>query len=556
MIEKINLILAKDESLLPAWNLGDIIACDEAHPRALERSFQQAAAVSSASAWLFWDMRLGNPRESFIQEAFLQPIDIWHLGLRLGMSNQPGIIDFVAPTWMLNRDPDGNMEATSWRATHRACLVRSDVFEQIGFIRPEFQSLSGAWLEWSHRCITNGAFMRHTPALAAQGIPAEKSVDIPIEDELRFIYYRFGKRWVLWAAFRAIISGYSSPGILVALRKLLSYAPPPQRTPHILGENKRKKTVTTDECQNAKVSVLIPTIERYPYLKTLLTQLREQTFRAGQIIIVDQSPPGTCPEGFYQSFSDLPLQLIQLDKAGQCSSRNAGLQTARGDLILLLDDDVEISKTLIESHVKRLQQSNLEASCGVVDEIGGEERPKAFRLLRQSDVFPAGNSLIKKTALHRSGLFDLAYELGSRADGDLGMRLYLNGAEIVLDPEICVLHHHAPRGGLRTHGARVVTYGSSRKRLLHRDLPSVTELYLARRYFTRRQQGEMIWISVLGTFSLHASGWKKLLKMIVSLLLLPYTLWVIRSRTREVDALMKRYPIIPVLLDTQVKETL
>ena len=79
--------------------------------------------------------------------------------------------------------------------------------------------------------------------------------------------------------------------------------------------------------------------------------------------------------------------------------------------------------------------------------------PDAFTLRRASDVFPTNNTMLRKSALRLSGLFDLAYEHGPRADGDLGMRLYLSGARMLLDPEIRVLHHHAPSGGLRTHKA-------------------------------------------------------------------------------------------------------
>ena len=64
------------------------------------------------------------------------------------------------------------------------------------------------------------------------------------------------------------------------------------------------------------------------------------------------------------------------------------------------------------------------------------------------------------------------------------------GHLMVLNPEIRVLHRHAPSGGLRTHGARVITYASSRNRLTHRHLPSPTELYLGQRYFSPRHPGE------------------------------------------------------------------
>ena len=63
---------------------------------------------------------------------------------------------------------------------------------------------------------------------------------------------------------------------------------------------------------------------------------------------------------------------------------------------------------------------------------------------------------------------------------------------MMLEPAISVLHHHAPRGGLRAHGARVVTYASSRRRITHRHLPEVTEVYRSLRYFSPVQVHEAL----------------------------------------------------------------
>ncbi len=229
--------------------------------------------------------------------------------------------------------------------------------------------------------------------------------------------------------------------------------------------------------------MLIPTVDRYPYLDTLLEQLREQTVKAFEIIIVDQTARDRRQTDLAARFPDLPLRVFVLDQAGQCSSRNAGLEASRGDYILFVDDDDEVPPDLIERHLESLARFRSEASCGVAEEVGAGPLPEGFRTIRMSDVFPTNNTLLRKSALGRSGLFDLAYDRGARADGDLGMRLYLGGTLMVLNPEITLLHHHAPSGGLRIHKARVRTYASSRQRISDRHLPAKTEIYLWRRYF-------------------------------------------------------------------------
>ena len=125
------------------------------------------------------------------------------------------------------------------------------------------------------------------------------------------------------------------------------------------------------------------------------------------------------------------------------------------------------------------------------------------------------------------------------------MRLYLSGEVMILAPWIETLHHHAPVGGLREHKARVDTYAASRSRIFKSNLPTISDIYLAKRYFTPSQAREMLWISVLGTFSIKGSGLKKLLKMLVSLLSLPKNLWQVNTRRKIADKMLLTYPEIP-----------
>ena len=293
------------------------------------------------------------------------------------------------------------------------------------------------------------------------------------------------------------------------------------------------------------MTILIPTVDRYPYLEILLGQLRAQTVPPLEIVIVDQTPGDRRRSDLLEKFSDLPIELLQLDRAGQCSSRNAGIAVSRGEFLLFIDDDDEVPPDLIERHLESLARFRNDVSCGVADEDGAGPLPAAYRLTRASDGFPTNNSMIRMSALAGSGLFDLAYDRGARADADLGMRLYLSGQLMVLNSDIHVLHRHAPSGGLRTHGARVVTYASSRNKLTQRHLPTATEIYKARRYFSSRQVEETLWLSALGTFSVRGSRLRRIAKAGVALVLLPHTLWTTRQRGKIVDAMMREYPRIP-----------
>ena len=525
----------------PPWPLGRVFATEPAC-RAVHELMLRLSKESVAQACLFWDSGLGPPAPDLIIKALMRPGDVWHAGLRLGGGGWPQLLDFVAPTSMLTRDPPADIEATSWRISLRCCLMRLEVLRQMGGVHPEFITLDGTALEMGHRYAMRGALTRHTPWLLPDGVSSEVS-EIPFEDELRFIYYRFGWRWTKWALMRAVLTHYISPVKAVKAGREVSRSPrPPIPAPFV-----HDPPSTTPDLGKARVSVLIPTLERYPYLRKLLGQLQLQTINPYEIIIIDQSSRETRDTNLGSDFRNLPLKIIYLDQAGQCSARNAGLTEAEGEFILFLDDDDEVPPDLIEAHIRNLQQFQADVSSGVAEEVGAGDLPENFTYIRVSDVFPTNNTLIHRRVLETTGLFDMAYDRGARADGDIGMRIYLHGWYMVLNPEISVLHHHAPAGGLRAHKARVITYASSRQSLIQRHLPSKTEIYLAKRYFTPRQVRESLWQRVLGTFSLRGPWWRRGLKILISFLLLPHTWWQIKVLERQADQMLQLYPQIPTL---------
>jgi hypothetical protein len=87
----------------------------------------------------------------------------------------------------------------------------------------------------------------------------------------------------------------------------------------------------------------------------------------------------------------------------------------------------------------------------------------------------------------------------------------------------------------------------SRGKVFCRALASVSEFYLAGRYFPRAQVREMFWQSVLGTFSLRGSYVKRAAKLLVGGFLLPFTFWELRARTAQAKRMATQFPEIAVL---------
>lgn len=503
----------------PQWSLGRVYLTG-GRPRDVAEAL--SAREPGADYILFRDAALGVPGEAYIAALAHTPGDVWHAGLALGMAELPHMIDYVDPVWRFNRDPAPNIVATSWRLSLRACLARADVVEKLGGPDPHFETLAAASLEMGHRWIRAGALMRHVAGLVTLNDQATERPSLPLADEMRFLRLRYGRMWTAWACWRnwrrggglvETVRAFNQPQASgVPMPDSFVHASDPALPPEMSGQN-----------ENPTASILIPTLDRYPHLFNLLAQLREQTIPPLEIIVIDQTQGDGRDPNWPTAFTDLPLRVIWRDQAGQCSSRNAGLEVARGDAILFLDDDDEIEPDLIARHLSFMGRFDVDASCGVAEETGMGPLPPSFHLIRESDVFPTNNTLLRTAALKHSGLFDLAYEKGERADHDLGMRLYLSGAHLVLNPGAAVVHLHAPRGGLRQHKARVVTRASSRASIWGRQFLAPTEGYLWSRYFSSAQVQEALLIRTLGTLRGSHTGARRYARIMAMTLLLPFT---------------------------------
>ncbi len=130
------------------------------------------------------------------------------------------------------------------------------------------------------------------------------------------------------------------------------------------------------------------------------------------------------------------------------------------------------------------------------------------------------------------------------------MRIYLSGRLMVLNPDIKALHHHAPSGGLRTHGARVITYAEHRNQLTQRAIPATTRDLSSARYFSARQVREFLWIQTAATLAFRGPRLRRILKAIVGVAMLPDTLRKICRRDRDARAMLAAGPKIPRLPDT------
>ncbi len=433
----------------------------------------------------------------------------------------PDLLSYSIPLSFFNFNPfENTREYSTWLVSFENCLVDKSLLNT-SFLDARFKTLEGASSWWAYQQLFSGAIIRYTPLLKSP----QSTQQIPVYDQLRIIKYLMGFKWGVWTCIRLLLTGSIFSGLrcIGTLIRLRSQQPISATT--IDHNDWRQASLPA----NPHVSVLIPTVDRYPYLFKMLEQLKEQTIRPFEILVIDQTAASSRKP---ITISDLPLRVFTLDEAGQCRSRNLGLQHAQGEYILFLDDDDEVYPELIEDHLRNLSFFNADVSCGLCREPGQLETPKNFRMIRVADIFSTNNGMVKRLVLEQSGMFDMVYDRGQKADGDLGARMHRSGALMMMNPAIEVLHHRAPSGGLRKHNVRKITYASSRSTITYFRLPHITELYFNLKNLNTLQQREYLWHSIVGTFSMRGSIFKKVAKSAWAFLNLPRNLVELKKRLK------------------------
>jgi glycosyltransferase involved in cell wall biosynthesis len=163
-----------------------------------------------------------------------------------------------------------------------------------------------------------------------------------------------------------------------------------------------------------------------------------------EVIVIDDGSAYDVTSLLSPFQADLNLLLLRRDHCGAGAARNAGLELARGPLILLYDDDAEPTPDLIrhciEFHSKHPAEQDMALLCfepEITAEQSAFERwafPRIFGFPPEAGVYDWRFfwtcTLTLKKSIFRYGQFDPAFlmtediELGLRLDDAVGIRIY------------------------------------------------------------------------------------------------------------------------------------
>ena len=215
-----------------------------------------------------------------------------------------------------------------------------------------------------------------------------------------------------------------------------------------------------------KLTVIIPTIDRGPYLIDTIKQLKKQSYKDFEIIVADQS------EEYDES---IELQIKELSKESMryyrvaprsvTAAKNFAIKKSRGEILIFLDDDIKIKKDFIMNHLEAYKKYPkagaiagrvLQDGFPVINKIlrfnkyGQSEGTYTGSIDGETNTFPGGNCSVKRSIAINVKGFDTRYYGGSfREESDFANKIYTAGYKIYYYHKAEIFHLAAPSGGNR-----------------------------------------------------------------------------------------------------------
>lgn len=239
------------------------------------------------------------------------------------------------------------------------------------------------------------------------------------------------------------------------------------------------------------VSVVLPTKNRARLLADTVQALIAQTAVPSEIIIVDQSATAEGRRLVRHLVSSVPLPrrpalVYLLDPAinGAAAARNAGLELARGDIVVFVDDDVVPAADVIERLLRHYRRApELAGIAPVITNYAipgpvlrlaytvfcrgpfrDERQPVYWRWREHAGalvpvrMFTGAMMSFRRAALE--GLrFDARYRAASVGeDIDLCWSLGARSGRLAIATDAHIVHNKAPRPAARTEAAQITSW--------------------------------------------------------------------------------------------------
>jgi glycosyltransferase involved in cell wall biosynthesis len=192
-----------------------------------------------------------------------------------------------------------------------------------------------------------------------------------------------------------------------------------------------------------KISLIIPTYNRYEFLKRAISSALAQSSPPSEIIIVDDGST----DNTVQIRNDFPsLHYIYQKNSGVSSARNRGIKEAKHEWIAFLDSDDEWHKDKLQEQI-HFHKNNKDILMSYTDELWIRDNkivkiPKKFRKIGKDsflenlsycNIAPS-SALLHRSLFEKFGFFDESLEVCE--DYDLWLRISISQTVAYIDKKL------------------------------------------------------------------------------------------------------------------------
>lgn len=178
---------------------------------------------------------------------------------------------------------------------------------------------------------------------------------------------------------------------------------------------------------NGLVSVIITTKNEESVIETLLQSIKRQSYKRFEIIVVDNSSTDKTKQ-----IAKKYTKLVFNKGPERSAQRNFGVKKSKGKYVLVLDADMELSKSVLQQCVSVLNENQSVGALVIPEKSIGQgfwSRCKAFER-----EFYVGEESIEAARFFRKGIFEQfgGYDtsINGPEDWDLPLRMKKGGVKI------------------------------------------------------------------------------------------------------------------------------
>ncbi|HRH51334.1 MAG TPA: glycosyltransferase [Panacibacter sp.] len=387
-------------------------------------------------------------------------------------------IRYTQPAWQFNIEPELS-------GSFASCNISEDDFNESGadnrYTTKSAQIADMGYMQWN-----KGVLLQSTNG------EIEKLKRLPeptLKDEYIFIRKYWGNGWATFAL----------------LMRLCTFKNPVTEISNYLKTVNVKRAVRFQEHgihqqyedflsaligEKPLVAIIIPTLNRYEYLKDVLRDLEKQAYKNFEVIVVDQSDNFNAD--FYKSFQ-LNLKVIEQKEKLLWTARNNAVKSTVADYLLFFDDDSRVQPDWITEHLKCLDFFKADISAGVSLAVVGQKISASYHFFRWADQFDSGNAMIHRSVMKKIGLFDEQFNGQRMGDGEFGFRAYTKGIKSISNPKAFRVHLKVGTGGLREMGS----WDGFRPKKWFAPKPIPSVIYLYKKYLPAHLYRNALFIGIM-----------------------------------------------------------